>query len=114
MYRSFPSVRMTTKRNPVILNEVKDLYAALSCGIEGYFLSSASTQPTTFREEPIKREKHPRDRTGESVVTGMLEYVVVLARLRQCLDAGEWEPNDGEYIPYFRLLVSEQFLLVGV
>ena len=45
---------MTTKRNPVILNEVKDLYAALSCGIEGYFLSSASTQPTTFREEPLK------------------------------------------------------------
>ena len=25
-YRSFASLRMTTKRNPVILNEVKDLY----------------------------------------------------------------------------------------
>ena len=27
-YRSFASLRMTTKRNPVILNEVKDLYEA--------------------------------------------------------------------------------------
>ena len=26
MYRSFPSVRMTTKRNAVILTEGKDLY----------------------------------------------------------------------------------------
>ena len=25
-YRSFAALRMTTKRNPVILNEVKDLY----------------------------------------------------------------------------------------
>lgn len=44
----------------------------------------------------------------------MLEYVVVLARLRQCLDAGEWDANDGENIPYLRLLFSEQFLLVGI
>ena len=28
------------------------LYVALSCGIEGYFLSSASTQPPTFRKSP--------------------------------------------------------------
>jgi hypothetical protein len=51
--RSFPSVRMTTKRNPVILTKGKDLFIALSCGIEDCVLSSASTQPICFHEEKI-------------------------------------------------------------
>ena len=34
MYRSFAALRMTPKRIHVILNEVKDLYIALTVGTE--------------------------------------------------------------------------------
>ena len=66
------------------------------------------------RELNKKAQKYPRDGTGYSVVTGISEYVVVLARLRQCLNMREGEANDGEYIPYLRLLFSQQLFLIGI
>ena len=44
---------MTGIASFVILSAAKDLYVALSCGIEGSVLPYISMHPTTFREEPF-------------------------------------------------------------
>jgi hypothetical protein len=49
---------MTGIASFVILSEAKDLYVALSCGIEGSVLPYISMHPTSFREEPIKDPSH--------------------------------------------------------
>ena len=46
-------LRMTGIASFVILSEAKDLYVALSCGIEGSVLPYISVHPTSFREEPV-------------------------------------------------------------
>ena len=43
---------MTGIASFVILSAAKDLYVALSCGIEGSVLPYISMHPTSFREEP--------------------------------------------------------------
>ena len=45
---------MTGIASSVILSVAKDLYVALSCGVEGSVLPYTSMQPPNFREAPIK------------------------------------------------------------